>query len=336
MGGISGKRVAVTGADGFIGSTLAERLVAAGADVRALVQYNPFGAAGWLDRTDPDIRGAMEIVAGDIRDAFFMRRFAEDRDVVFHLAALIGIPFSYVAPQSYVDTNVSGTLNVLEACRDAGVGRVVNTSTSEVYGTALFEPITEAHPLQGQSPYSASKIAADHMAEAYARAFDLPVVTLRPFNTYGPRQSERAVIPTIIRQALDPDCAEIRLGDLTPVRDFNFVEDTADAFIAIAGADGIDHGTAYNAGTGHAVTIAETVDLIRVATGVNKPVVDEAARHRPQNSEVFKLIASADRLKHATGWGPANDLASGLEKTVAWWRDEIRENRVRPDSDYLV
>ena len=336
MGSLSGKRVAVTGADGFIGSCLTEKLVRDGATVRALVQYNPFGASGWLDRTDPAIRAGMEIQAGDIRDSFFMRRFCEGQDVVMHLAALIGIPFSYVAPQSYVDTNVTGSLNVFEACRNAGVGRVVHTSTSEVYGTARFEPITEAHPLQGQSPYSASKIAADHMAEAYARSFDLPVVILRPFNTFGPRQSERAVIPTAIRQALDPACTEIRLGDLSPMRDFNYVEDTADAFIAIGGAAHVEFGTAYNTGTGRAVSIGETVEIIRRATGVNKPIREDASRIRPANSEVYKLISSAGRLAEATGWSPALGLEEGLARTAAWWRDEIREGRTRPDSGYLV
>ncbi len=336
MGSLAGKKVAVTGADGFIGSCLAEKLVRDGANVRALVQYNPFGSAGWLDRTDPEIRAAMDIQAGDIRDSFFMRRFCDGQDVVMHLAALIGIPFSYVAPQSYVDTNVTGSLNVFEACRDAGVGRVVHTSTSEVYGTALFEPITEDHPLQGQSPYSASKIAADHMAEAYARSFELPVVILRPFNTFGPRQSERAVIPTAIRQALDPACEEIKLGDLSPMRDFNYVEDTADAFAAIAAAETVEFGTAYNTGTGHAVSVGETVEIIRRATGVNKPIVEDASRIRPAKSEVFKLISSADRLAEATGWKPALGLEEGLSRTVEFWRDEIREGRQRPDADYLV
>lgn len=336
MGILSGKRVAVTGADGFIGSCLAEKLVRDGATVRALVQYNPFGASGWLDEAAPDIRSEIDIQAGDIRDSFFMRRFCEGQDVVMHLAALIGIPFSYVAPQSYVDTNVTGSLNVFEACRDAGVGRVVHTSTSEVYGTARFEPITEEHPLQGQSPYSASKIAADHMAEAYARSFDLPVVILRPFNTFGPRQSERAVIPTAIRQALDPNCAEIRLGDLSPMRDFNYVEDTADAFMAIGAADTVEFGTAYNTGTGRAVTIGETVEIIRQATGVNKPITQDESRVRPAKSEVFKLISSAERLSTATGWTPALGLEAGLERTVTWWRTEIQEGRIRPDAGYLV
>ncbi|MEN8198354.1 MAG: SDR family NAD(P)-dependent oxidoreductase, partial [Pseudomonadota bacterium] len=225
-----GKNVLVTGADGFIGSHLVEALAQNGAKVTALALYNAFGSHGWLDELSDKVAARLTRTRGDLRDTAFMDRLVEGQDFVFHLGALIAIPHSYDAPQSYVDTNIAGTLNVLEAARRHGVSRLVHTSTSEVYGTALVKPITEDHPLQGQSPYSASKIGADMMAEAYARSFDLPVVILRPFNTYGPRQSERAVIPTVIRQALDPECDSIKVGDVAPTRDFNYVGDTVDAF----------------------------------------------------------------------------------------------------------
>jgi NAD dependent epimerase/dehydratase len=331
-----GKRVLVTGAEGFIGSHLTEALVQAGASVTALSLYNSFGRHGWLDSLSDDVRGAITIQAGDVRDPHFMRGLCEGQDIVFHLAALIAIPYSYVAPQSYVDTNVTGTVNVLEAVRAGGAGRLVHTSTSEVYGTALFTPITEEHPLQGQSPYSASKIAADHMVEAYHRSFDLPAVVLRPFNTFGPRQSERAVIPTVIRQVLDPACEEIQLGDLTAARDFNFVTDTAAAFLAIGAADGVEMGRAYNAGTGQNVTIGEMVETVLDVTGTNKPVVQKQDRMRPKASEVFNLLADAQRLTGATAWKPAHTLQSGIAETIEWWRDEIAAGRVRPDSSYLI
>jgi len=330
-----GRKVLVTGADGFIGSHLVESAVNAGAQVTALAAYNSFGSAGWLDSLEEDVRDGVQIVHGDIRDPHFVRPTAEGHDVVFHLAALIAIPYSYVAPQSYVDVNITGTLNVLEACRAGAAGRLVHTSTSEVYGTAQFTPITELHPLQGQSPYSASKIAADHMVEAYVRSFDTPAAILRPFNTFGPRQSERAVIPTVIRQVLDPACPEIRLGDLTPVRDFNYVTDIAAAFLSVGGHDAIEYGRPYNAGTGHAITIGDTVQTILSVTGQKKPVVTEEQRKRPKNSEVFTLLAAADRLTSTTGWRPRETLESGLEKTVAWWQTVIQRGTTRRDSSYL-
>ena len=227
-----GSKILVTGADGFIGSHLTEALISAGAEVTALAQYNSFDSYGWLDDLPEPIRGKVNLVRGDVRDAAFIDRLVHGHEIVFHLAALIAIPYSYVAPQSYVETNVLGTLNVLEAARQHGTERIVHTSTSEVYGTALTMPIDESHPLQGQSPYSASKIAADMMAEAFARSFGVPVIILRPFNTFGPRQSERAIIATIIRQALDPSCPAIMVGDATTVRDLTFVTDTAAAFMA--------------------------------------------------------------------------------------------------------
>ena len=326
------RRVLITGADGFIGSHLVEALAGAGARVTALPLYNSFGTAGWLDEIDVD---GIEIRRGDVRDAAFVSELVAGHDVVFHLAALIAIPYSYVAPQSYVDVNVSGTLNVLEACRRHGVARMVHTSTSEVYGTAQFTPITEAHPLQGQSPYAASKIGADKMAEAYARSFELPVVTLRPFNTYGPRQSERAVIPSIIRQVLDQNCNALRLGSLTPTRDFNFVGDIAAAFMH-AGAADLDGTTAYNAGTGRAVAIADIVALVREQTGIDKPVECKAARTRPLRSEVHELIASAERFTAASLWQPTIKLEDGIAITIAWWRQRIAAGRVRPSADHLL
>jgi len=332
---ISGQKALVTGADGFIGAHLVEHLVAAGADVTAFCLYNSFGTCGWLDEL-PATRDAIRIEAGDIRDPGFVGRVVKGNDIVFHLAALIAIPYSYRAVQSYVDTNITGTVNVLEAVREHGVRRMVHTSTSEVYGTAQFTPITEAHPLQGQSPYSASKIAADHMVEAYARSFDTPAVILRPFNTYGPHQSERAVIPTIIRQILDPQCLEIKLGDLSPRRDFNYVTDTVSAFAALATADGIEYGGAYNAGTGHAVSIGETVEALMRITGCNKPVTEERARRRPTKSEVFELVADAQMLRGATGWSPQITLDEGLKKTVAWWEQRRSEGKFRAGRDYLV
>ena len=295
-----GKRVYVTGADGFIGSHLTEALAAAGAKVTALAQYNSFDSAGWLDDLSPDLRAEITVQRGDIRDAAFMRRELEGHDVVFHLAALIAIPHSYVAAASYVDTNIHGTLNILEAVRQNGVGRMIHTSTSEVYGTAQVTPITEAHPLQGQSPYSATKIGADMLVESFARSFDSPVYILRPFNTYGPRQSERAVIPTVIRQALDPSCDAIRIGDDRPKRDFNYVGDTVDAFLALGVSDNAPRGRALNTGTGVAVAVAEVVAAIRELTGTNKPVITEAGRQRPAESEVMLLLAASDALQTAT------------------------------------
>ena len=332
----NGRKVLVTGADGFIGSHLTEALAAEGAKVTALAQYNAFGLNGWLDEAPDKVLSAVEIRRGDIRDAGFMRGLLEGQDVVFHLAALIAIPHSYDAPQSYVDVNVTGTLNVLEAARLHGVGRMIQTSTSEVYGTALRKPIDEDHPLQGQSPYSASKIAADMMAEAFVRSFSLPVVTLRPFNTFGPRQSERAVLSTMIRQALDPGCDEIRLGDLGPTRDFNYVGNTVDAFLAAGDSESLDYGQPYNAGTGVEVSIGDMVERVQAATGTNKPVVRDDARLRPEGSEVRALVADYSRLQAACGWTPVIDLDDGVARTVEWWRGRIESGRIRRSADYLT
>ena len=331
----SGRRILVTGADGFIGSHLTERLLDSGSRVTALCQYNAFGSNGWLDEPAIARRDNLTIARGDIRDADFVRRLVADQEFVLHLAALIAIPYSYEAARSYVDTNVVGTLNILEAARVADVARLVHTSTSEVYGTAQFTPITEAHPLQGQSPYSASKIGADMLAEAYARSFDAPVVILRPFNTYGPRQSERAVIPTVIRQALDPECEEIRVGDLSPERDFLFVLDTVSAFLAALDHE-LDFGAPYNCGTGSSVSIGEVVTKVVELIGCDKPVHEEAARFRPEQSEVRMLLADSTRLTRAADWRATTSLEDGLAQTIEWWRDRMSTKVVRPDKGYLT
>ena len=327
-------KVLITGADGFIGSHLAEFLVQQGADVTALALYNSFDNHGWLDALPAQTRGALKLVRGDIRDLRQIMNMCQNQDVVFHLAALIGIPYSYETPSSYVATNVQGTVNVLTASLDAEVSRVVHTSTSEVYGTAQFIPISEAHPLQGQSPYSASKISADMMAESFARSFDLPVVTLRPFNTYGPRQSERAVISTILRQVFDESCPEIRLGDLSPSRDFCFVADTVNAFIAAAELGPASVGQVYNAGAGVGITIGELVDTIKNVTGCTKPVTQEKTRIRPPQSEVRELLADAKKLQDASGWIAKTNLKDGLQETAEWWRNRV--GTARPDARYLT
>lgn len=332
----AGRNVLVTGADGFIGSHLTERLVHASANVTALCLYNSFDSLGWIDDLPATVRSAINVQRGDVRDAALMNRLSARQDAVFHLAALIAIPHSYVAAQSYVDTNVAGTLNVLEAARMHDVRRVVHTSTSEVYGTAKVVPIGEDHPLQGQSPYSATKIGADMLAEAFARSHDLPVTILRPFNTYGPRQSERAVIPTVLRQALDPEIRSIRVGDVTPVRDFTYVDDTAAAFLALGAAPDVRYGVPYNAGTGCAVSVADLIDLIRSLADCAKPVEHDAARNRPPRSEVRELLADNSRLRQATGWTPRVELSEGLERTIDWWRARLRHGKVRREKGYAT
>ena len=328
--------VLVTGADGFIGSHLTERLVQCGAKVTALSLYNSFDRHGWLDDIPPATRSKLNLIRGDVRDAAFVRRIVQHQDVVFHLGALISIPYSYTAPQSYVETNILGTLNVLDAAREAKVGRIVHTSTSEVYGTAQTMPIAESHPLHGQSPYSASKIGADAMAEAYARSFDLPVAILRPFNTYGPRQSERAIIPTIIRQALDPSCATIRIGDPSPVRDFTFVADTVEAFLALGSSPHIEFGVPHNAGTGISVTVQEALDLILKLSGCGKPVEYDPQRLRPSKSEVRALLADSSKLAAVAGWHASVKLQDGLERTIHWWRERLSGGMVRRQMEYMA
>lgn len=329
-------RVLVTGADGFIGSHLTEALVRAGASVTALALYNSFDSHGWLDDLPPPVRGALNLVRGDVRDPGFVGRIVPGHDVIFHLAALIAIPHSYAAPQACVETNVLGTLNVLEAVRRCGAGRLVHTSTSEVYGTAQTMPISERHPLQGQSPYSASKIGADMLAQSFACSFDVPVAILRPFNTFGPRQSERAIVPNLIRQALDPDCPALRVGDLTPVRDLTFVEDTVAAFLAIGAAPDIRFGQPYNAGSGRQTRISDLVGLVLDLAGCDKETVQDPARMRPANSEVRALLADSTALEAATGWQPRTSLRDGLERTVDWWRGRLAAGLVRRQKDYMT
>lgn len=312
----------VTGADGFIGSHLVERLVRGGHEVRAFVLYNSFSSWGWLDDAPADLAGNFEIFAGDIRDPHGVRAAMKGCDVVLHLAALIAIPYSYHSPDTYVDTNVKGTLNVVQAARDLGVRRVVHTSTSEVYGTARFVPITEEHPLQGQSPYSASKIGADQMALSFHAAFGTPVTVLRPFNTYGPRQSARAVIPTIITQLAAGE-RKIRLGALHPTRDFSFVDDTVSGFVAAAEAAGTD-GEVINLGSGFEIAIGDTAREIAASMGVDVEITGDAQRLRPEASEVERLWAGTEKARRLLKWTPTfggiDGFRRGLARTIEWFR----------------
>jgi NAD dependent epimerase/dehydratase len=308
------KKILVTGADGFIGSHLVEMLAQQGLEVRALAQYNSFNSWGWLD--DIDCASAVEIISGDVRDPHFCRKITKGVDTVFHLAALIAIPYSYVAPDSYVDTNVKGTLNICQASLDNGVSRVIHTSTSEVYGTARYVPIDEKHPLQPQSPYSASKIGADAMAMSFFNAFSLPLTVARPFNTYGPRQSARAVIPTIITQ-IASGMKEIKLGDTTPTRDFNYVTDTCRGFLALARCDKTI-GETVNIGSNFEISVADTLQLIKELMGSDVRFVTDEQRLRPEKSEVFRLWCDNTRIRELTGFEPEHDIRSGLRKTIDW------------------
>lgn len=320
--GWTGQRVLVTGAGGFIGSHVVERLVAQGAAVRALVRYNGRSDIGMLADVPPDVRAAVEIVHSDITDPFAVRRLVSGCDTVLHLAALIAIPYSYTAPASYVTTNVNGTLNLLEAVRDLGVARMVHTSTSETYGTAQYTPIDEKHPLQPQSPYSASKISADCLAESFHRSFGTPVATIRPFNTYGPRQSARAVIPTIAAQVV-AGRTKIVLGDLRPIRDLTYVEDTARAFLAVARSDAC-LGRVTNVGNGKGITIGDLAHLTaEVAGRPDIEIVADPARLRPAASEVFELIADASRARERCGWEPRVGLREGLTNVVEYVRGHL-------------
>lgn len=313
--------VGVTGAEGFIGSHLVEALVASGSQVRAMVLYNSFGSWGWLESLSAETLASVEVVLGDVRDESSVQEFLRDVEVAYHLAALIGIPYSYRAPRSYLETNAGGTLNILEAARRLGTARVVCTSTSEVYGTAQRVPIDETHPLQGQSPYSASKIAADKLGEAYHLSFGLPVVTLRPFNTYGPRQSARAVIPTIISQLAAGQRA-VRLGSLEPTRDFTFVTDTAAAFLAVGTAPAEKVvGQVLNAGTGREVAIGDLLRMIGQLMDRDVQHLVEEDRRRPANSEVMRLVCDARRLRELTGWSSRRGLEEGLQETITWFSD---------------
>jgi len=318
---LRGKRVLVTGADGFIGSHLVEHLVRLGIDVRAFVLYNSFNSWGWLDHSAPDVRAALDVFAGDIRDPHGVAQAAKGCDVILHLAALIAIPYSYHSPDAYVDTNVRGTLNVLQAARNLGLARVVHTSTSEVYGTARFVPITEDHPLQGQSPYSATKIGADQMALAFHASFGTPVSVIRPFNTYGPRQSARAVIPTVITQ-IASGARRIKLGALSPTRDFNYVSDTVRGFVAVAESDAAV-GEVVNVGSGFEVSIGDTAKLIAEVMGADIEIVCDAERLRPAKSEVERLFAGNEKAARLCGWTPEygglEGFRRGLAETARWF-----------------
>ena len=322
---IAGKRVLVTGASGFIGSHLTEQLVARGAKVRAFVRYNSRADVGMLRQIQPEVFSEVEVVAGDIRDSHAIYQAVEGTDLVFHLGALISIPYSYRHPREVVETNVTGTLNVLMACLDLEIPRMIHTSTSEVYGTALRVPIDEEHPLQGQSPYSASKIGADKLAESFYSAYELPVVTVRPFNTYGPRQSARAVIPTIITQALTQDV--IRLGSLETKRDFTFVLDTVSGFIKAAEADNAE-GQTLNLGTGTEVTIGELAEKIIRRVGRTVQIEQDAQRLRPGKSEVMRLLSNNRLAREKLNWQPEYSLDDGLSMTVEWIEKHLQDYRV--------
>lgn len=319
--------VMVTGADGFIGSHLTEELVKKGEKVKAFCYYNSFNSCGWIDSLAPEIRSEIEIFMGDIRDPNGVRTAMQGQERVFHLAALIAIPFSYHSPDSYVDTNIKGTLNVLQAARDLGTQRLMVTSTSEVYGTAQYVPIDEKHPFQGQSPYSATKIGADRLAESFWRSFNLPVTIVRPFNTYGPRQSARAVIPTIITQLLT-GATEIKLGSLTPTRDFNYVKDTAAGFMALAGCDAAI-GQEVNIATGEEHSIGDLAnELIRQINPEAKIVCDEQ-RLRPEKSEVNRLLGDSTKIRSMTDWKPQYTFEQGLAATIEFLKNNL--DRYKPD-----
>jgi NAD dependent epimerase/dehydratase len=325
--------VLITGADGFIGSHLTEALTLKGYKVRALVLYNSFNSWGWLDHCSPEVKGQFEVFAGDIRDPYGVKEAMKGSDAVLHLAALIAIPYSYHSPDTYVDTNIKGTLNILQAARELGVRRVVHTSTSEVYGTARFVPITEEHPLQGQSPYSATKIAADQLAYSFYASFSLPVVIARPFNTYGPRQSARAVIPTIITQIANGK-RQIKLGSVSPTRDFNFVKDTVSGFIAALNSDrGV--GEVVNFGSNFEISVGDTVQLIAEAMNTQVEIISDEARLRPGNSEVERLWADNSKAKQLFGWQPSyggrDGFKRGLAETAEWFTQRDNLNHYKAD-----
>ena len=328
---LKGKKILVTGADGFIGSHLTEYLVAQGADVRAFVYYNSFNSWGWLDQADAHVKHALDVFAGDIRDPHGVRQAMQGCDVVMHLAALIAIPYSYHSPDTYIDTNIKGTLNVVQAARELGVQRVVHTSTSEVYGTARFVPITEEHPLQGQSPYSASKIGADQIATSFFLSFKTPVTVIRPFNTYGPRQSARAVIPTIITQ-IAAGARQIKLGATHPTRDFNFVRDTVRGFAAVAECDAA-LGQVVNIGSNFEISVGDTAALIARLMGREVEIVSDDLRLRPAASEVERLWADNSKARQLTGWRPeyggVDGLGRGLKETIDWFADSANLSRYK-------
>jgi len=327
------KKILITGADGFIGSHLTEAAVRAGYEVRAFVLYNSFGSWGWLDYCEPDVRGKFEVFAGDVRDPHGVRAAMQGCDAVLHLAALIAIPYSYHSPDTYVDTNIKGTLNIVQAARELGVGRVVHTSTSEVYGTAQFVPITELHPLQGQSPYSASKIGADQIAMSFYSSFGTPVTIIRPFNTYGPRQSARAVIPTIIAQIASGK-RQIKLGALHPTRDFNYVSDTVAGFMAALESERC-LGEIINTGSGFEISIGDAARMIAGIMGAEIEIVCDDQRFRPEKSEVERLCAANDKARELLGWEPdyagSEGLRRGLAQTARWFAEPQNLQRYKAD-----
>lgn len=326
-------KILVTGADGFIGSHLVEQLVKANHDVHAFVQYNSFNNWGWLDDCEQDVKGKFQVFSGDIRDHNGVKNAMRGCDAVLHLAALIAIPFSYHSPDTYIDTNIKGTLNVLQAARDLDINKVVHTSTSEVYGTARFVPITEDHPLQGQSPYSASKIGADQLALSFFTSFDLPVIIARPFNTYGPRQSARAVIPTIITQIADGH-KSIKLGATEPTRDFNFVKDTVSGFIAALNSEN-GLGEVFNFGSNFEISIGNTAKLIAEVMNVDLDIITDEDRFRPKKSEVDRLWADNSKAKTMLGWSPSygneNGFKKGLQETAEWFQNKENLRKYKTD-----
>ena len=324
---LKGKKILVTGTDGFIGSHLVEKLLEENCEVKAFVYYNSFNSWGWLDTFPEEKIKNVEIFTGDVRDPNGVKMAVKDVDIVFHLAALIGIPFSYHSPDSYIDTNIKGTLNILQAAMNSGIERVVVTSTSEVYGTAQYVPIDEKHPLQGQSPYSASKIGADKIAESFYRSFETPVVIARPFNTYGPRQSARAVIPTIITQLLNGS-REVRLGSLYPTRDLNFVTDVCKGFIALAECDEAI-GREVNIGSGEEISIGDLAKLIISMINRDAEIVSEDVRKRPEKSEVKRLLCDNRLIQKLSGWKPEVPLEEGLIKTIEWFRNKENIGRYK-------
>lgn len=326
---MKGKKVLVTGADGFIGSHLVEALLNSGCKVKAFCFYNSFNSWGWLDSLPVEVQKKIEIFTGDIRDPNGVRTAVKDCDIIFHLAALIAIPFSYHSPDNYVETNIKGTLNILQSARDFGISKILITSTSEVYGTALYVPIDEKHPRQGQSPYSATKIGADSIAESFYKSFDLPVTIVRPFNTFGPRQSARAVIPTIITQLLSGK-KEIKLGSLHPTRDLLFVKDTVEGFIAIAIAENVK-GEEINIASQVEISIGDLACKIIEQISPSVTIVSEDERLRPEKSEVERLLGSNEKINRLTGWTPKYSLDEGLKETIQWFSDQNNLAKYKPD-----
>lgn len=324
---LKNKTILITGADGFIGSHLTEMVVKEGANVKALSQYNSFNNWGWLE--DVDCKNDIEILCGDVRDPHYIKKITKDVDIIFHLAALIAIPYSYVAPDSYIDTNIKGTLNICQAALDNQVQKVIQTSTSEVYGTAQYVPIDEKHPLQPQSPYSATKIGADAIAESFYRAFDLPLTIARPFNTYGPRQSARAVIPTIITQIASGKKA-IKLGDTTPTRDFNFVKDTCRGFIELAKCEKAN-GQTVNIGSNYEISVGDTLNLIKVIMNSDVEFITDDARIRPDKSEVNRLWCDNTKINELTGFKPQYTIEQGLKETIEWFKNPENLKKYKAD-----